>query len=145
MIKINIKCDKSIPYIGKKFSAIISKNVFVGQIKYTLSNLIKLNYNFNINECELIDNNYELILDNNNQKIYEKYPSICSDNGRYYNNQELYFYIENKNIINGVTCRICLDSININNLSRLRCNHMFCRTCFANWTVRSCPICRYSS
>jgi hypothetical protein len=131
MIKINIKCDKTMPYIGKKFNTIIDKNLLVGQIKYTLSDIIKLNYNFNINECELIDTNHELILDNNNQKIYEKY-----------NNQELYFYIENKNIIDGITCRICLDSIIINNMSRLRCNHIFCRTCFIKWTTRSCPICR---
>lgn len=70
---------------------------------------------------------------------------IKLNNLYFYNNNEI-FLCDKKDLI----CSICYKEMNLNELHKIKCNHIFCKKCFELWNKEctnnynylNCPLCR---
>jgi hypothetical protein len=127
---------------GYTIDHILNINTRINDIKNIISSNIYTEFNLEVNEFDIYENEELTIIENDNfdstldQKYKNSIMNVC-------------FYIKSVKV-RYQDCPICMESLCSTNFRLLECSHSLCLECDNNWqhacaishTVVSCPLCR---
>ena len=129
---------------GYTIDQILNINTRINDIKHIISNDIFTEFNLEINEFDIYENEETLVIEN------DTFTSTSTLTQKYKNRiKNACFYIKPVKV-KYQECPICMESLCSSNFRILGCSHSLCIECDNNWhhtcsishIAVSCPLCR---